>query len=281
MSQYRDGFAGVREQIAERRSHVEEALRKLTPLHRAVFDMSAIDRALARASDDTLPPAEVFALLERLLVAIPFAYDEAQAHLEVRGDAPASMLGAPSMGPDAFPALEIAVAKHGAEAVRDDGGARALILVGGVTISVAVRASSIGDLIDFDGCTDWLLGSAAIAVPPALPRMRVSRGAFGDGILARLGLIEDHAIGDVVFDGAFRIRGAPAVARTLLVDDVRRALLKLDERAPVLDVHEGRAQLSWAERWEDDPDCVLRAEAIEVLLGISKALAVSTRNDVP
>lgn len=277
MSQYRDGFSGVREQIAERRSHVEEQLRKLTPLHRAVFDMSSIDRALARSRDETLPPAEVFALLEKLLIAIPFAYEEAQAHLAVKGDAPASMLGVPSMGPDVFPAFEEAARRYGAEAMRDAGGARALVTVRGLPISFAVRASSVGENpVDYRGFTDWLLGAAAIAVPPALPRVRVSLSAFGDGILAKLGIIEDHPIGDEVFDDRFRIRGSAEVARTLLTDDVRRGMLTLEDRAPVLDVHEGRAQLSWAERWQDDPDIMMRGEAIAVLAGIAKAVALSS-----
>lgn len=277
MSHYRDGFAGAREQIAERRAIVEEKLRAITPLHRAVFDMTPIDKAFARAGDPALPVQEVFSILEKLTIAIPYAMEEADRLVALRGDAPASMLGMPTIGPDVFPTMEEAARPYQGIVEREDGGARTLIVVGGVSISFTARAPSIGEKIDFEGGTVWLLAAGAIAVPPSLARLQVSLGAFGDPILAKVGLIEDHDIGDVAFDDTFRIRGELHTAQALLVDDVRRSLLRLEDCAPILEVRAGRAQLSWAEHWRDDAEQMIRSDVIAALLGIHRALTLSSK----
>lgn len=277
MSHYRDGFAGAREQVAERRAIVEELLRKITPLHRAMFDMSRIDEAFARACDPKLPIQDVFAIFDRLTNAIPEAMAEAERLVALRGDAPASMLGIATLGPDVFPTMEEAARPYRAAVEREDGGARTMIVVDGVSISIAARAPSIGEKIDSDGGTVWLLAAAAIAVPPALAHLQVSLGAFGDSILAKLGLIEDHVIGDVPFDDTFRIRGELDAARALLQEDVRKALLNLHLCAPILEVKAGRAQLSWAEHWRDDAEQMIRRDAVAALLGIHRALALSSK----
>lgn len=277
MSHYRDGFAGAREQIAERRAIVEELLRNITPLHRAMFDMSRIDEAFVRGCDPNLSVQEVFAIFDRLTNAIPEAVAEAERLVALRGEAPASMLGVATLGPDVFPNMAEAARQYRAVVEREDGGARTMIVVDGVSISVTARAPSIGEKIDFDGGTVWLLAAAAIAVPRALRHLQVSIGAFGDSILAKLGLLEDQTIGDVPFDDAFRIRGEIETARAVLRDDVRRALLDLHESAPILEVKGGRAQLSWAERWHDDAEQMIRRDAVAALLGIHRALALPSK----
>jgi hypothetical protein len=86
----------------------------------------------------------------------------------------------------------------------------------------------------------------ATSVPRAIPRMEIVAEGWGESIFRALGVHARLASGDELFDGTFVVRAEPAVARQLLGETVRRALMAIaKDDVPRLLVDEGAATLTW------------------------------------
>jgi hypothetical protein len=87
------------------------------------------------------------------------------------------------------------------------------------------------------------------------------------------GLVIDLVLGDVAFDDAFVVEGAPAdVVRALLDDALRAALLAA---RPELDLTDGKLDLAWM-GWTEDADGIRRALELAIMVAERVPAAVAS-----
>jgi hypothetical protein len=113
----------------------------------------------------------------------------------------------------------------------------------------------------------WHVLTTGVAI--ATPRLRLAPELMGHWLLKPLRLVRDLQVDDPAFDGTFLIDADdPGVARALLGDELRAALLKLAGfDIPRLSVHDQRAEL----RWCFDPNAGALRAAARALAAIRRA----------
>lgn len=277
---YRDGLAGLREQLAEKRAHVADLAARLTPLRRATLthdEVAGLDDAVVRIEKlgdaDAASLTEAAMHLDRLIELFPAVIALSAERMSIALGPPAGV--AVRGNGDRINQLAADVAQRiGREPLWDGGRVHFDIEDEGVPIrlSAAVKVTESKMRL-----VDSLSAAASVKVPSALPVINVTRATSGDELLAYVfHQHRDVEVGDLAFDAKFVVRGSAAVARAVLTPDVRAGMHALAKLGVTLSLCNGAAYVTWSSK-KIVAAMVLRDDAIAVVKGIRRAIEREAR----
>ena len=149
--------------------------------------------------------------------------------------------------------LRAALAETTSDAVFDDASSMA------VRVSANIEGLPVEMLYDSVARWNSKRPSTRITMQTTVSQLSgelvVTPQGLKDDLLGAFGLHDEVVLDQGSFDGIFVIRAEEAVARILLTDEVRAALLSLSrEDVPTLEVGEGLARISWS--YEPNARCL-------------------------
>jgi hypothetical protein len=292
---YRDPLAGLRSQVATKSATVADRQGQLPPIVRALLPerlrASLAQPAPAPAdvgAEDLASLTEADAVLDRLLAA----FDEALALAPKLRECPDTVPDPPHAGLPppwlleerahvvARKALQLAVETMDESAYLVRWGDFSYLTRSRVHDRPVVHLAwfnphyaspdPIRDDVQLGG---WLRFGALVrtSVPAAIGPLEVRPERVHHVVGRALHLASEIELGDAEFDEAFWVKGDAATA-TLLVAAVRRRLLFLRDRSPVLSIGGGLVELRWFGGLSAGSNELLPPAALDVVLGIRAAL---------
>lgn len=284
MSHYRDPLAGLRSQVATKRAVLEAREREVSPVLRALLpERLALAiaglRPRAQAESETI---EGLSDADAALDAVIAAYDEAIVLAPTLRNGPEevpdparSHIDPPWLLEEPFlveirNVLRMRMLQIDAGAMVSRCGDFAYVSrfrIGLAPCSFVISARGLADDTRIALHESYLRTSLS----EALPSLVVRRERIHHVVGKALHLAHEVEVGEPVFDGHFWITGARATT-AVLTPQVRAALERLGNRAPVLRLGEGMATLSWTGFWRDDASEVVPDAALDVLVGIRAAV---------
>lgn len=280
MSMYRDALAGLKSQVATKRSALESRMRAISPIRRALVPRP-LRRRIEKHTANAAATAEDIATLtsaEAALDELHAAYDEIDALGPTVRECPHAVADPPRpvQAPPWLDETPPLLGVRQALAMRLERVAPGCDVLrwGDRTYLVRMRIEGAPFLLRTRVELDTLTGQVSAqtsmlrtSVPEGLGRLELGPSApILHAIGKALGIVKDREVGDAAFDEAFIIQADDDVA-AILTPRVRSALVALG--GPRLFVVGGVAELSWGGGRGTE---LLPTAAVDALLGIRTAI---------
>jgi hypothetical protein len=251
---YRDGDAVVREMLAGKRADALGRARSFGYARRAVIDERAIadlealhDRTMAFLFDDVTSSDEAQAAIRKVDELIA-AYDALLARS-------ASLLQPRPLDVEASFVLPTGWRGTSDGATRL---AREMTIDRAAVDRFEVRERAVGVAagpwalvigLDETGEESWVEGRMTVAIPQAIPPVRIRREENTDALMQDFGMKLEIETADARFDDLYWVEGHREAAFAAATPLVRRLMIDLSEQRCALEVRDGVGRFSWEGPW--------------------------------
>ncbi|WP_394840827.1 hypothetical protein LZC95_27595 [Pendulispora brunnea] len=299
MTMYRDGLAGLTNQIVEKRAalgglwrEISPLLHSLLPVHVREAIAECYPRAFAAVDDgDMASLVNIVGALDALLAIFEDARMEAPNLRRCPDEVPNPPPPAEE-GPwliEERPSLEFRAAvaswlkdfAPGARLERwGDFGYISKFRVEDIPLIFTTRMvfpneSGRPTFIEMilPGSANGFTSALRTSIPEAIPYCGVQKENLDFKLTRALRLATERQLGVEPFDDRFWITGAE-ISLSLLTEPVRRALTEMMNQRPVLQVGYGLVNLAWSGPWTKDVGArAIPKAAIDTVVGVRQAVA--------